>query len=422
LRAAARLAVAIAIEGEQADPRVPSPPALRPVLGFSRLSSAAYGVIHRVVDEDGVFRARVAAAADEEVIGRAGWLWLHRPVDWADDAVFSGEATPEASLLAAGGGGGDRAKDPAAKHRRAAEKAEASRKRVADDLAVARRKEQALRTANEELAARVSQLEAERSAAMRTAKANEASLASARGDLKVARAATRQAEAELAELRTRTAFDDPSDQVGPGVADEVRAAAVVAAELSAALGRVAKELQVTGEPAPAPLGSRSNDPVGQRPNAARRTKAPKRPSPALPPGIFGATPQAHRHLITDAANLVVVDGYNVARAAWSDAAPEEERRRTVALLDDVQARSGGSVIVVFDGDSSVTSSVASKTVRVRYSASGQTADAAISALIAEVPGGRPIVVVSSDREVAADARRQGAGTIGARDFLVAAGR
>ena len=118
----------------------------------------------------------------------------------------------------------------------------------------------------------------------------------------------------------------------------------------------------------------------------------------------------------------MVDGYNVARAAWSDAAPEEERRRTVALLDDVQARSGGSVIVVFDGDSSVTSSVASKTVRVRYSASGQTADAAISALIAEVPGGRPIVVVSSDREVAADARRQGAGTIGARDFLVAAGR
>ena len=46
------------------------------MLGFSRLSAAAYTVIARVVDEDGIFRARVAEAADEADLGRASWLWL----------------------------------------------------------------------------------------------------------------------------------------------------------------------------------------------------------------------------------------------------------------------------------------------------------------------------------------------------------
>ena len=77
--------MAVAQKGEQADPRLPAPAALRPVLGFSRLSAAAYGIITRVIDEDGIFRARVAEAADETDVGRASWLWLHRPVGWLDD-------------------------------------------------------------------------------------------------------------------------------------------------------------------------------------------------------------------------------------------------------------------------------------------------------------------------------------------------
>ncbi|MCU1369827.1 MAG: putative RNA-binding protein containing a domain, partial [Ilumatobacteraceae bacterium] len=162
--------------------------------------------------------------------------------------------------------------------------------------------------------------------------------------------------------------------------------------------------------------------AGEKRPKKKGRKGSARSQPRLPPGVFDGTPEAHRALLGDAANLLVVDGYNVARAAWSGLAPEEERRRTVALLDDVQARSGGRVVVVFDGDDAVTAPKASKSVLVRFSATGQTADDAIVDLLAATPEKTPVVVVSSDRAVAADARRQGAVAVGSPAFLLAAGR
>ncbi|MCU1499045.1 MAG: hypothetical protein JWM47_2998, partial [Acidimicrobiales bacterium] len=67
---------------------MPAPAGLRAVLGFSRLSSTAYAAIRRVIDEDDAFRARIAAVADEGEVGRAGWLWLHRPDGWDADPAF----------------------------------------------------------------------------------------------------------------------------------------------------------------------------------------------------------------------------------------------------------------------------------------------------------------------------------------------
>src|SRR5690606_30425140 len=71
--------------GLAADPVVPPPQALRPYLGFSRLSPGALRAIAGVVERDAAFRARVAAAVDEERVGRAGWLWLTRPEGWAEE-------------------------------------------------------------------------------------------------------------------------------------------------------------------------------------------------------------------------------------------------------------------------------------------------------------------------------------------------
>jgi predicted RNA-binding protein with PIN domain len=138
--------------------------------------------------------------------------------------------------------------------------------------------------------------------------------------------------------------------------------------------------------------------------------------------VFAGTDEAVRHLVSAPENLLVVDGYNLARAAWTGLAPEEERRRTVALLEEVQARSGGSVVAVFDGDGSVVAPLASRHVRVRFSERGQTADELIADLVATVPLERPVVVVSADRAVADDARRQGAVAVGSRDLLRATGR
>ena len=52
-------------------------------------------MIARVIDEDGIFRARVAEAADESEVGRASWLWLHRPVGWLDDPALAPGSAPD---------------------------------------------------------------------------------------------------------------------------------------------------------------------------------------------------------------------------------------------------------------------------------------------------------------------------------------
>lgn len=376
-REACLLALTVARAGEQADPRVPAPTALRPVLGFSRLSAASYGLIERVVDDDHAFRARVAGVATESEVGRAGWLWLTRPDGWetdpasSADARYPGEASARLRRERAG------AEAAAARHRREAEEAEAARRQAEDELAVARAEAASAAVAGAEVArleALVDALSAERSQLVRRLKAAEAEGAALRRDLRVAREATRQAEAELL-ARTDGPETGPDD--GP-------------------------------DPQPMP-------PAG----TARRGR--RRP-PALPAGLAGDSPEAHQHLVTVSGALLVVDGYNVARTAWPDLTPEEERRRVVALLEEHRARTGVPVVVVFDGDSHTVAPAASRTVRVQFSPTGTTADDAISALVAALPADRPAVVVSSDREVADDALRQGAAVIGARAFLAAVGR
>ena len=128
---------------------------------------------------------------------------------------------------------------------------------------------------------------------------------------------------------------------------------------------------------------------------------------------------ADRHLVGSPQNLVIVDGYNVARTAWPGLMPEEERRRTVGLLEELAARSRGTVVVVFDGDDGAVAPPASRSVRVRFSATGTTADAEIAELLAAQPPSQPVVVVSSDREVADDATRQGAAAVPSDRFLAA---
>ena len=51
-------------------------------------------------------------------------------------------------------------------------------------------------------------------------------------------------------------------------------------------------------------------------------------------------------------------------------------------------------------------------LRVLFSAPGELADDVIRRLVAAEPAGRPVVVVSSDREVADDVRRAGAYAVG----------
>ena len=56
-------------------------------------------------------------------------------------------------------------------------------------------------------------------------------------------------------------------------------------------------------------------------------------------------------------------------------------------------------------------------LRLLFSRAGETADDVLRTLVRAEPRGRPLVVVSSDREVADDVRREGARPVASRALL-----
>ncbi len=121
-----------------------------------------------------------------------------------------------------------------------------------------------------------------------------------------------------------------------------------------------------------------------------------------------ALPRAH----------LVVDGYNVTKRGFGEMSLEQQRKRLVSGLGGIAAQTGDEVTVVFDGAERVHGLPPTpRGVRVLFSRKGETADELIRRLVRAEPPGRPVVVVSSDREVADGVRRHGAYPLGA-DSLV----
>jgi predicted RNA-binding protein with PIN domain len=88
---------------------------------------------------------------------------------------------------------------------------------------------------------------------------------------------------------------------------------------------------------------------------------------------------------------------------------EQQRSRLVNGLGGIAAQSAAEITVVFDGaEKLVALPSPPRGVRVLFSRKGETADELIRRLVRAEPAGRPVVVVSSDREVADGVRRHGA--------------
>ena len=104
-----------------------------------------------------------------------------------------------------------------------------------------------------------------------------------------------------------------------------------------------------------------------------------------------ALPQVH----------LVVDGYNVTKTGYPALALDRQRQRLLGDLAPLVARTGAEVTVVFDGAElqHVPPVAGPRGVRVRFSPPGVIADELIRRLVAAEPQGRPLVVVSTDREV-----------------------
>ncbi len=112
---------------------------------------------------------------------------------------------------------------------------------------------------------------------------------------------------------------------------------------------------------------------------------------------------------------LIVDGYNVTKTAWSESSLEIQRDRLLNGLGPLAARTQAEVTVVFDAADKEERPPVKRPrgVRVLYSPYGVIADDVIRQLVDAEPTGRPVVVVSSDQEVARDVRRGGAKTVAA---------
>ncbi len=122
-----------------------------------------------------------------------------------------------------------------------------------------------------------------------------------------------------------------------------------------------------------------------------------------------ALPQVH----------LIIDGYNVTKTGYGGLPLEDQRARLVGGLGALAARTQAEITCVFDGAALSAPVVLSapRGVRVLFSPSGETADELIRRLVRLEPPGRPVVVVSSDREVADGVRVNGARPVPAATLL-----
>lgn len=120
---------------------------------------------------------------------------------------------------------------------------------------------------------------------------------------------------------------------------------------------------------------------------------------------------------------IIVDGYNLIRQ-WPELAMldradlQSGREALLHALREYQRAKRHRITVIFDGrERGGVSGGAERAggIGVRYSRQGETADEVIARMVAE--GGDGGVVVSSDREVQAAARRHGAAALSAEEFM-----
>lgn len=386
---------------------------------------------------DDEFRARVAAAVDEDTVGRAGWLWLTRPDDWAEEvARIETEVTTNAAAAFEERDERD-ARRRLAAARAAAERATAAataRQQEAAGIRAELLDERARRRAAEaqiaDLQAELSRAQEERTAAVRQLKQVEGKLVKRAAEVKETKARLREAEQRHTSPRQASITPPSIDPVA------LAAALDTATRSTAALAQALQELQeltaTVLDPTrmDAPESPRASDvSVADGPDlpdaldrqATPDPRSPSRRTPvALPSGIRDDSQEALDHLLRTPGLRLLVDGYNVSMLGWPDRPVAEQRHRLVATLAEAVARCGTTADVVFDGaavdEPKIPRSVR-QFVHVRFSPPGVEADDVVLDLLGDLPPARPVAVASSDNRVRDGARRLGANLVHARQLV-----
>jgi predicted RNA-binding protein with PIN domain len=384
-------------------PDVPRLPAsVRRVATFAPTRRARLGgtaIAEALADDD--FRARVGTqvaarrASGADPATEAALDWLTRPDDWEagfDDAVRRvGDRTDP---------GDDRA-----------ERAERELERLRTKLADA---EQALRELRAAHRAQLDEVKAENSTLRRklgdTRAAEREARAAADGEgtarlAAVAAAEERGTALEKENRRLRGQVERFESEASQGRRDArserdeatLRARVLLETVIDAATG-LRRELAL-----PVVSGSPADRLETELAEAGTRV-----PSSA---GALGASsPALLEQLLAMPRARLIIDGYNVSKSAWPASSLEAQRIRLVTGLAPLVARTGAETTVVFDAaETDHRPPVnAPRGVRVLFSPRGVIADDVIRDLVAAEPTGRALVVVTDDREIAADVARGGA--------------
>ncbi|MFF3497628.1 NYN domain-containing protein [Streptomyces sp. NPDC003247] len=377
----------------------------------NRRAKFAGNAMAAALETDTLFRQRIAEKFREAQPELAGALdsgspppaadpldvaaaaYVLRPVDWVKLVTAAGEEAQRADA------------------ERAGEESRAELERLRDQLSQARAQTRA----------ETERLRAELETARKEAESLHRKLRSALSDVKRGEAALRKVQGEIEAVRTE------------GQA-QVSAAESETRRLKARLGEVETALEATRRAAregrsvedmrvrllldtvlDAAQGLRRElalPPVSVRPAETVDAVEPGRMTPkdiaarALSendPAILDqllALPQAH----------LVVDGYNVTKTGYPQMPLEKQRLRLLGQLSQLAAQTGAEVTCVFDGAELAAPVLLAppRGVRVLFSKPGVTADELIRQLVRAEPPGRPVIVASTDREVADGVARVGA--------------
>ncbi|MEV6178523.1 NYN domain-containing protein [Streptomyces sp. NPDC052016] len=330
-------------------------------------------------------------AADPLDVAAAAYVL--RPTDWVKLVTAAGEEAQRADA------------------ERADEESRAELERLREQLAQAR----------EQTRAETERLRTELEAAKKEAESLHRKLRSALSDVKRGEAALRKMHGEIEAVRAEghaqlSAAESEARRLKARLGETE--AALEAARRAAREGRSVEDMRVrllVDTLLDAAQGLRRElalPPVSVRPAETVDAVEPGRMTPkdiaarALSendPAILDqllALPQAH----------LVVDGYNVTKTGYPQMPLEKQRLRLLGQLSQLAAQTGAEVTCVFDGAELAAPVLLAppRGVRVLFSKPGVTADELIRQLVRAEPPGRPVIVASTDREVADGVARAGA--------------
>jgi predicted RNA-binding protein with PIN domain len=377
----------------------------------NRRAKFAGNAMAAALESDPLFRQRIGEKLREAQPELAGALDSGSPPPAADPldvaaAAYVLRPTGWVKLVTAAGEEAQRADAE-----RADEESRAELERLREELTAARDQTRAeterLRTELESAKKEAESLHRKLRAALSDVKRGEAALRKIQGEIETVRAEG-QAQVSAAESETRRL------KARLGEAE----AALEATRRAAREGRSVEDMRVRlllDTVLDAAQGLRRElalPPVSVRPAETVDAVEPGRMTPkdiaarALSehdPAILDqllALPQAH----------LVVDGYNVTKTGYPQMPLEKQRLRLLGQLSQLAAQTGAEVTCVFDGAELAAPVLLAppRGVRVLFSKPGVTADELIRQLVRAEPPGRPVIVASTDREVADGVARAGA--------------